>query len=377
MATTQKAIWFQTGTEQLDTLLLEVCEELQLTPARYRLAVERYGAVNQLLERQGSPFQFLGPRIFSQGSMPLGTTCKPVEGPHDLDFVLQIDAPPQWRDYPLAGLGALYQFLRENETYQKMISLKNRVVRLTYADEFYMDILPAYTDFASGGTCILVPDRARVSLCPSNPEGFILWFQKRCFTRRRLLMEKAKPLPPQQAVHEKEPLQLAVQLLKRWRDLAFEDPCVAISVLVTTLAGCHYGGEESVSEALSTILAGIVNAVDLADLQGRRIVVRNPSNEREDFAERWGANPNAYIEFKDGIRRLQRDWAAIVAGGRDTNKELERLFGEYVRTALIKRSQRLQEARKSGALAVASTGAITGISSGVSRIPPNVFHGDD
>ena len=75
-------------------------------------------------------------------------------------------------------------------------------------------------------------------------------------------MEKAKPVPAQEAVHEKEPLQLAVQLLKRWRDLAFADECLApISVVLTTLAGMHYGGEESVSEALTTILAGIVNAI--------------------------------------------------------------------------------------------------------------------
>jgi hypothetical protein len=377
MATAEKAIWFQSSKEQLDALLLEVCEELQLTTARYRLAVERYGVVDQLLERQGSPFQFLRPRIFPQGSMALGTTSKPVEGPHDLDFVLQIDAPLQWRGYPLAGLGALYQFLGENETYRKMISLKNRVVRLTYADEFYMDILPAYTDFASGGTCILVPDRARVSLCPSNPEGYILWFRNRCFTRRRLLLDKAMPVPSQQAVHEKEPLQLAVQLLKRWRDLAFEDQCLApISVVLTTLAATYYQGEESVSDALSTILAGIVNAINLAELYGRRIVVRNPSNELQDFAERWDANPKAYVEFKDAIRRLHRE-AAIVAAGRNTNKELERLFGEYVRTALIKRSQRLQEARTAGVLAVGSTGAITGIGSGVTGIRPNVFHGDE
>src|SRR5947207_2930889 len=180
MATTQKAIWFQTSKEQLDALLLEVCEELQLTTARYRLAVERYGALNQLLERQGSPFQFLRPRIFPQGSMALGTTSKPVEGPHDLDFVLQIDAPLQWRRYP-----------------------------------------------------------------------------------------------------------------------AFEDECLApISVVLTTLAATYYQGEESVSDALTTILAGIVNAINMADLYGRRIGVRNPSNELEDFAERWDANPKAYIEFK-------------------------------------------------------------------------------
>src|SRR2546429_3107471 len=150
MATAEKPIWFQSSRERLDALLLEVCDGLQLRPSRHELAVERYGTVNEILEKAGSPFRFLRPRIFPQGSMALGTTCKPVEGPHDLDFVLQIDAP-HWRWHPLEGLSALYECLSSNETYRKMISLKNRVVRLTYADEFYMDILPAYTDLSSGG----------------------------------------------------------------------------------------------------------------------------------------------------------------------------------------------------------------------------------
>src|SRR5580700_3622593 len=110
MATAQKAIGFQTSQEQLDAVLFEVCEELQLTPARYQLAVERYGTVNEILEKAGSPFQFLRPRIFPQGSMALGTTCKPAYGPHDLDFVLQVDAP-HWQWHPLAALSALYEFL--------------------------------------------------------------------------------------------------------------------------------------------------------------------------------------------------------------------------------------------------------------------------
>lgn len=168
-----------------------------------------------------------------------------------------------------------------------------------------------------------------------------------------------------------------MQLLKRWRDLAFTDPCAAISVVLTTLAGTHYSGEESISEALSTILAGTVNAIAVADSYGRRIVVRNPSNPLEDFAERWDSNPQAYVTFKHEIRRLQRDWSAIVAGGRETNKELERLFGEYVSRVLTKRTQRLQEARKAGLLAVGATGGITDVARGVTRIPQNVFHGDD
>lgn len=374
---TAKAIVFQTSTDQLDALLLEVCEELQLKKTRYDLAVERYGTINRLLEDTGSPFQFLLPRIFPQGSMALGTTCKPVEGPHDLDFVLQITVP-HWRWHPLAGLEALYKFLRSSETYRGMTSLKNRVVRLTYADEFYMDILPAYTDQSSGGTCILVPDRKKVSLCPSNPEGFIEWFRNRCLIRVRRVMEKAKPVPSQQRVEEKEPLQLAVQLLKRWRDLAFDEQCLApVSVVLTALAGIHYGGEASVSETVSAILAGIVRSIDIADSNGVRIVIRNPSNVLEDFGERWDENPAAYRAFCTGIRKLHKDWTAIVNGGRETNKELERLFGEYVRRALIKQAQRLQETRKAGGLGVAPTGAIAAIGSGVTRIPQNVFHGDD
>jgi hypothetical protein len=169
-----------------------------------------------------------------------------------------------------------------------------------------------------------------------------------------------------------------VQLLKRWRDLAFEDQCLApISVVLTTLAATYYQGEESVSDAVSTILAGIVNAITIADLNGERIVVRNPSNLLEDFGERWDANPNAYDAFKIGLRKLQKEWAIIAAGGRETNKELEQLFGEYVQTALVKRTQRLQEARTAGALAVGSTGGITGLGSSVTRIPQNVFHGDE
>lgn len=373
---TAKAAFFETSRDQLDSLLFDICEELQLPRTRYDLAVERYGTVNRLLEKAGSPFQFLSPIIFPQGSMALGTTCKPVEGPHDLDFVLRFD-PPRWPLHPLAGLSALYEFLRNNETYRGMTSLKNRVVRLTYADEFYMDVLPAYTDYASGGACILVPDRQKVSLCSSNPEGFIRWFHTKCSTRRRSLMDKAMPVPAQQTVHEKEPLQLAVQLLKRWRDLAFDDPCTGISVVLTTLAGTHYSGEESVSQALSAILAGIVKAIDVADLLEGRIVVRNPSNTQEDFGERWDADPASYNEFKRGVRQFEREWSAIVLGGRETNKELERLFGEYVRTALVKRAQRLQEARKAGSLAVATTGAITGVSRGATPIPRNVFHGDE
>jgi len=77
-------------TGAIDGILFDISDHLQLSTARYNLAVERYNTLNRVGESAQSPFWFFRPEIYPQGSMALGTTVKPVEGPHDLDFVLQL-----------------------------------------------------------------------------------------------------------------------------------------------------------------------------------------------------------------------------------------------------------------------------------------------
>lgn len=127
MATTQRVL---IATEALDSPILEVCEERKLSSRRYKLADQRSGAVNQMLEREGSPSRSFHARIFLQASMALETNCKLAEGPHDLDFALQLNAP-YWQGPAMAALNALYQFLSSNEARGRMIPPKNRVVRRT------------------------------------------------------------------------------------------------------------------------------------------------------------------------------------------------------------------------------------------------------
>ena len=81
MAATVPAFFTDDAQAQLDDLLMLVCEELQLAPSRYRLAVERYGAVSRVLEGEGSPFHGIPLSIYPQGSMALGTTVHPLDGP--------------------------------------------------------------------------------------------------------------------------------------------------------------------------------------------------------------------------------------------------------------------------------------------------------
>jgi hypothetical protein len=361
---------------QLDSLLFEICEELQLPPYRYNQADERYHAVSEVLEADGSPLSPFRPRIYPQGSMRLGTTVRPITGPHDLDFVCELSLSHALVE-PIKLLQALHSHLKQHGTYRDMVSLKKRCVRITYANEFYMDLLPACQDHDAGGTCIQVPDRDTRSWKPSDPIGYAKWFKgKSTPAVRKFAADSAEPLPALQAVEDKAPLQLSVQLIKRWRDIHYADaPTPApISIVLTTLAADAYRGEGSVSEAIASILHGILEAVRAAESSGHRLKVLNPSNILEDLSERWDDDEEAYRGFKAGIQQLSRRWDALLLAGGNQNAELERLFGEPVKTVLEKRAERLHESRFEKKLSVTSAGVISAWAGSV-RIPANTFHG--
>jgi hypothetical protein len=376
MTSPSQAFFTEDSRSQLDDLLMLVCEELQLAPSRYQLAVQRYESVSRVLEGDGSPFKGMGLCIYPQGSMALGTTVRPLEGPHDLDFVFELEVSHYLVD-PMRLLMEFYGFLKGHGVYKDLVSLKNRCVRLSYANEFYMDLLPACKDYALGGTCIQVPDRKLAGWSPSNPKGFARWFRAASVSSRGLLLEKAaEPVPRQQEAEDKLPLQLTVQLMKRWRDLYYNGVELApISIVLTSLAGRTYGGEESTSVTLSAVLDRIVSAIHAADLRGERLVIANPSNELEDLSERWDNNPGAYEAFKTGMRWFHQAWQRTLNAGRETNRLLQHLFGEPVQRAVVKQAQRLQEARRSSQLGVRPTGTIALAAPSVVSIRPNTFHG--
>jgi len=376
------AVYFPQGfAAALDQLLLQVCEELQLSTSTYERAVARYGALNKLLESAESPFRYFRPDIYPQGSMALGTTVAPIKGPRDLDFVLQLSRDHSGVD-PMALIRSLYEFLRQNGTYRSMTTLKNRCVRIEYADDFYMDVLPACLNGAAGGTCIKVPDCTVRGWRDSNPKGYIDWFKKRSrmiFVGR--MLDKAAPIPDQEAVAEKEILQLVVQLSKRWRDLCYAniDPGLApISIVLTTLAAETYRGERSVSQALTSMLGGVVELIDQSHRRGERhLHLCNPSNVAEDLTERWDSNPAAYGAFERGIRDFHCRWSQLIARQGNVNTELVELFGEPVAAVLKKRAEQRHGARIDGKLGVSSSGLITSLAGAAAPLRPHTFYGEE
>jgi hypothetical protein len=379
---TRPISFLESAEAQMDDLLWRICEELQLSSMRYQQAVDRYEAVCRWLEAEASAVAQYRPSMYPQGSMRIGTTVMPFgRDEYDLDFVCEFNVSSSTFESPLQLLKLVVARLEQNDAYARLLEVKNRCVRLNYANEFHLDILPACPDAANGSSCLVVPDRESRRWKPSNPKGYADWFEQRCelvlalMAERASVLAKAEPIPAQEATWEKATLKRAVQLLKRWRDIQYQkQPEVApISMVLTTLAAQTYQGQLSVSEALTGILNGIVAMIASSQ---PRVYVLNPANPLEDLSERW-EDPAQYSAFVSGIHELHRAWRNVLAKGGVHNaaKLLESLFGEPVKAATAKQARQVQSRREQSGLRVAPTGLITAAPAIGVAMRTNTFHG--
>ncbi|MBI4611947.1 MAG: nucleotidyltransferase [Candidatus Rokubacteria bacterium] len=357
---------------QLDQLLEELCIALQLSPAQYRDAEEKYVAVGTWLADAGSPLDGLNPVIYPQGSMALQTTVKPREHEEfDLDLVLQVEPISE---SPMTLYEQVYRRLKEHKVYADKIERLKRCIRLNYAKQFHLDILPARADRVRGGTCIEVPDRKLETWVPSNPLGYRDWFEERCAQAVILKEAMQEPLPPNTPAVLKAVLKRAVQLMKRHRDVKFmrEDEAPR-SIVLTTLAGHFYAGEFSVTRALLAILKGIVGAVEAASPD--RIVLVNPTNPAERFCEAW--TDKTYRRFTEFVYAFQEEMEALAAarGLDNIGGRLNAMFGEQVGSRVMREYvEKMTRARESGTLGFTAAGLTTSERS-AKPIPKNTFYG--
>lgn len=350
----------------LEELLGQVCEALQISATQYQRAVDHYEAVGKWLGDEGSPLTRFNPRIYAQGSMALGTTTRPWtdEDTYDLDFVLEMDAPSE---DPMHLYRLVEGRLRQHSTYSRLLELKRRCLCLNYAEDngvFHLDVLPARSDTLRGNTSIEVPDRnAPDEWQPSNPSGFIAWFNDRA--RRGVLLERADqtPLPDNAPAHAKAVLQRAVQLIKRRRDLVFrtrrED--APRSVVLTTLSGRHYRGQLTVGAAVLGILDGIAMEIDQA--APIRIAVCNPTNADERFCESFKTDEH-YEVFKGFVDQFSAEMRGLLAmsGIEQLHSLMGPMFGEKVTTrALTEHANRINMARTNGVLRVEEAAGVVAI----------------
>ncbi len=324
-----------------EDFLNKIAEAIQVPDSRYEEAIGRYKSVRDWLYRNESSLKAYQPDVSLQGSFKMGTVIKPVseDEEYDIDLVCVLD-----RDKDALTQKRLKSEMgRELEAYTSAHGMSapeshRRCWRIHYADsaQFHLDVLPAIPDGEQrrvlnetlgidaqlSQTAIAITDETHPNFAMisamwpnSNPEGYAEWFYGRMrnvFNARRQVVALAenKQVAEIPSYKVKTPLQSSIQILKRHRDMTYtgEPDDKPISVIISTLAGHAYNQEETVAEALFNILTNMENFI----LRRNGIDwIPNPTDPRENFADKWQAYPKRREEFFSWLERAQSDFAAI------------------------------------------------------------------
>jgi len=364
-----------------------ICVALQLTDAQFQSADRSYKAVGAWLGGD-ERLSRLNPRIYPQGSMALLTTVKPrgrVE--YDLDMILEIDAAdgltPKWL------YNAVKDRLNANELYRGMLKPRPRCLRLEYANQFHLDIVPARTHVQLGAPFIEIPQKPDQGgelhhWITNNPKDFIQWFKLQCEKTSLTALMKAEQerLPRPVLANDKPVLARVVQLFKRHRDVVFGKANDApSSIVLTTLAGTFYQGEPSVEDALVHLIDRVVL---LAETDPFLTSVKNPACTDQDLCANW--TPGQHAKFKTFVQtfRVKLQKLTNIRGLENIAAELRSLFGDetlgqkddLVSKAILEYvDETMNKARTSGRLRFVKAGGLSTVAEAGISVPKHTFYG--
>jgi len=395
--------------KQLNTLLNEIGKALDVTKSEHEIITSSYEAVGKYLAEDSSPLKVYEPQIRPQGSFLFGTAIRPVAEDADLDIDLVCELtrkPATWTQYSTKN--AVGNRLKSSDRYSKMLDKEGkRCWTLKYADnKYHMDILPCFVSEEyktelermlsaanqdiTDTTAIRITDNTLENYRTetntegwpkSNPFGLAKWFYNIAYRPSSLnrtinLKEAIAPVPKH--YETKAPLQRAVQLLKRHRDIMFKDDGEdkPISIIITTLASRAYNDSTDLLDTIQHISMNMTRYIK--GVPGHRII-ENPVNPSENFADRWNANNNKEANFYKWLAKLQTDINRISAAtgqGLDKLQDLfKELFGEKVSTASFKSyADSLRTASNAGKLTSTIGTATLGTAAGAA-VPKHNFYG--
>lgn len=321
-------------------ILKKMLAELEIPESAYEKAVNRYKDIGDWFGREGSSLNQYDPHVFPQGSFRLGTVIKPINGNEEYDLDLScklrkgITKKTHTQEQVKNLVGKELEAYRVARGIQEKLEPKHRCWRLNYQDvlNFHADVVPAIPEdqqqriqlseairksesdqFASAAdTTVVITDDRNSNFKTvsdnwkiSNPEGYASWFEDRMRGQtlfNRLEKAQVDNVP---TYKKKTPLQQAIQLLKRHRDLMFQKAPdkKPISIIITTLAARAYNGEADLGDALTTILNKMESFVRVAKPR-----VPNPVDPNEDFADRWTSDAALETNFKNWLAQAKADF---------------------------------------------------------------------
>jgi hypothetical protein len=360
---------------RLSDLLAAIADELDISEELYEEATLKYEEVGIWLAEDEEGLGRYSPEIYPQGSFRLGTVVRPVspECDYDIDLVCHLDLKKEsTTQKDLKDM--VGKRLKENPEFAKILRPSRRCWNLDYRRQFHMDVLPSIANVEQLPDGILLTDTELVRWQKSNPKEYANWFRKAMetqFVRKRMVLAEALKANiedvPEWRV--KTPLQRAVQLLKRHRDVYFAGDYEnrPISIIITTLAAHAYKNQDNVYDALAGLASDMPKYIECRD---GKWWVENPVEPGENFADKWNEKPARREAFVNWLARIRKDAEQEVVG-RTLEEGVKRLEPQFGKSAVAKASSRFLSGFGSLAPSVAvATRPLPTVSSDVAHCQP-------
>lgn len=336
-----------------DYILTQISQTLDISPSDFKRAQKRFNAVKDWLI-DGEYKSGFSPKIYLQGSFRLGTVVRPYKEDKDANFDIDqvCELSPKSHTEPSILKNDIGNRLKENSNYLRMLDEEGkRCWTLEYFSDdnspgFHLDILPSLS--ARNGIeyqiDITHKETNKYSWSKSNPNGYYLWFKsKNIFSQEFMLEEKRKLYEGNKNIYNvledvptqllRSPLQRAIQIMKRHRDVFFSNKNnKPISIIITTIT-THIRTSSSLIEVINEFVDYTLERYESWLKEGYLVcdgilyfeegvwIVPNPVDQGldkskiENFADKWNSDdalPNAFFEW---VRQLKRDINRFIKSG--------------------------------------------------------------
>lgn len=340
----------------LDVMLADVAVRIQLTPTDYQLAIDRFEAINEWMDREDSPLHGQIKLFYPQGGFMIGATTArhATDAEFDIDVMAQINWPANVD--PEVALATTHAAIKgaPGSRYHDKCDRKTRCSTVQYVG-MHLDVTTAVRlpDREERTSFIFHSKGADRQRLYANPFGFAQWFlsctpadevfgqffERRSLDFNRALLEvmakaDAEPVPARAPVYRKSRAVIALQLIKRWRNLAYDRRHASLrlppSVLLAYLVATNANQTSTLADELIHQVECMIAALEDAERSRKTIYVTNPMCDEDVLTDRWPANLNeqrTFInELSDFVEQLQalRDGRPIA----EMQRILEGLFGE-------------------------------------------------
>jgi Second Messenger Oligonucleotide or Dinucleotide Synthetase domain len=255
---------------------------VNINPDRLRQLDDHVAALSERL-REDPKLSSTVRGFLPQGSWAHRTIIKPLPGHEfDADLLVQMKQQRAWSDDPQRYLLAVYDVLSKSARYRNRVTLKTRCVRVSYAGECHVDLVPYVHENMYGWfDRHLIVNRRQNRFEEVNPAGFSQWMVGR-----------------DRVAHGN--LRTTLRLLKYMRDYkaTFDVPSAILTVLVGGRVNRFLSFWDDRYRDLPTAFTALVKSTDCW-LQDHPELPRLPDPSCPNVSFEHRLNEQRYAQFRE------------------------------------------------------------------------------